>query len=224
MGGYGSTRWGYRARRCTIEESLRIRIPDLRRYLSDPEPQSLDWQWMTSGKRVASVHMAFSPANEQATLPRGRCRRSLTLSYSIVVSHYVPERFELPVEVWAEHLRFGGLRWWFVCPRCWRRRAALYLPTVAGARTWACRQCCGLRYHSQRLSPIHRTERKMRRIVARLDPNHTDFLEFPLLGKPKRMRWATFSRHHDAWQRADAARDSLYCPSLLRLLARLERY
>jgi len=38
--------------------------------------------------------------------------------------------------------------WWIICPRCTRRRDALYLPQ-AGSR-WACRECHDLIYASQR--------------------------------------------------------------------------
>src|SRR5262252_7042986 len=39
-------------------------------------------------------------------------------------------------------------RWWIVCPRCGRRRDALYLPP--GRTRWACRDCHDLIYASQR--------------------------------------------------------------------------
>src|SRR5262245_27197128 len=39
-------------------------------------------------------------------------------------------------------------RWWIECPRCGRRRDALYLPP--DATRWACRECHGLIYATQR--------------------------------------------------------------------------
>jgi hypothetical protein len=48
--------------------------------------------------------------------------------------------------------RFGGLRWWFVCPLavngrdCGRRVGKLYLPD--GARYFGCRRCHDLVYRS----------------------------------------------------------------------------
>ena len=43
--------------------------------------------------------------------------------------------------------RFGGLRYWFLCPRCGRRVGKLY-----HLERWACRRCHDLAYPSQRLS------------------------------------------------------------------------
>ncbi len=52
--------------------------------------------------------------------------------------------------VWYVHLgttspHFGGKRRWLVCPRCARRRSALYVEKTA----LACRTCLNLRYPSQ---------------------------------------------------------------------------
>lgn len=61
----------------------------------------------------------------------------------------------------------------------------------------------------------------MRRIVVRVDPAWDDILAFPLLGKPKWMRWATFSRHYAEWQRADQARNEAFNIQMARLLWRI---
>lgn len=42
-------------------------------------------------------------------------------------------------------LNFGGVRWWFSCPRCGRRCAKLYLPR---ASAFLCRMCHDLTYES----------------------------------------------------------------------------
>jgi hypothetical protein len=60
----------------------------------------------------------------------------------------------------------------------------------------------------------------MHRIVKRIDPVHRDYLEFPVVGKPKWMRWATFSRHYARWERANEQRDQLFEVKALRILAR----
>jgi len=40
---------------------------------------------------------------------------------------------------------YGGVRWWYVCPVCQKRRTALYL----SGSSMECRQCAGLHYPSQ---------------------------------------------------------------------------
>jgi len=41
---------------------------------------------------------------------------------------------------------FGGFRWWFICPQCWKRVAVLYRPP---RRTFfLCRHCHELTYES----------------------------------------------------------------------------
>jgi hypothetical protein len=41
--------------------------------------------------------------------------------------------------------KYGGVRWWYVCPVCEKRKTALY---VSGAAL-ICRQCAGIHYSSQ---------------------------------------------------------------------------
>jgi len=41
--------------------------------------------------------------------------------------------------------KYGGVRWWYVCPICEKRKTALY---VSGAAL-ICRQCAGIHYASQ---------------------------------------------------------------------------
>jgi hypothetical protein len=44
--------------------------------------------------------------------------------------------------------RFGGFRWWWRCPACFKRRGSLY----HRQRRWACRVCHQLSYTSQQVS------------------------------------------------------------------------
>jgi hypothetical protein len=66
--------------------------------------------------------------------------------------------------------RFGGLRWWFLCPQttdgkpCERRVGKLYLPP--GARSFGCRRCHRLTYTSCQES--HRYDSLFRRLARDL--------------------------------------------------------
>lgn len=47
-------------------------------------------------------------------------------------------------------LNYGGLRWWFACPACSKRRTDLYLPPYGDK--FLCRACHDLAYQSSRRS------------------------------------------------------------------------
>ncbi len=56
-------------------------------------------------------------------------------------------------------VHFGGMRRWFLCPRCSRRCGVLYC-----VKEFACRKCHDLRYLSQHESPRERMFRQLRKI------------------------------------------------------------
>jgi hypothetical protein len=113
--------------------------------------------------------------------------------------------------------QYGGVRWWFTCPRCGRRRRVLYAYTITGWHRFACRRCHGLRYYSQRESPQDRLARKTRKLWRRAGSK--DGCE-PWV-KPKWMRWATFSRFVLAGRAAQEAGDMIVLGHLGRGLARI---
>jgi hypothetical protein len=80
-----------------------------------------------------------------------RAQSILQLTYSLAVpGKQQPESVSYSVKMTAEPCRFGGLRWWFLCPLivngrpCTCRADTLYLPP--GARYFGCRHCSGLTY------------------------------------------------------------------------------
>ncbi len=54
---------------------------------------------------------------------------------------------EMTVAVVTTRVRSGGLRYWFLCPRCRRRVGCLYTPSPDSAHR--CRTCWDLKYLSQ---------------------------------------------------------------------------
>jgi hypothetical protein len=87
--------------------------------------------------------------------------------------------------------KFGGLRWWFVCPRLNRRVRKLYLP-LGGRHFWS--RAYRLVYASQRSTALDRAHRGQAKIKARLIGDH-DPREWDLPPKPKWMRWRTYQRY-----------------------------
>jgi hypothetical protein len=81
--------------------------------------------------------------------------------------------------------RFGGMRLFFVCPKCARRVAVLY-----GMSEYLCRHCHKLGYASQREKRGFRKLRKVQRIWERLGGD----LSSPVTVKPKWMHHKTYER------------------------------
>jgi hypothetical protein len=101
---------------------------------------------------------------------------------------------------------FGGRQWYFICPFMNRRASVLWKPP--GARYFACRQEWGPRvaYASQFETPVDRAHRGQAKIEARL-VDEFDQKEWDLLTKPKWMRWRTYNRAVEKFDRYEAILD-----------------
>jgi hypothetical protein len=102
--------------------------------------------------------------------------------------------------------RFGGEQWYFVCPYEDRCCSVLWRPPGAG--DFRCRQAWGRRvaYSSQFLDRTNRAHRGKAKIKTRLisDYNPDDW-ELP--PKPKWMRWSTYNRYVERFDRYEAILD-----------------
>lgn len=78
---------------------------------------------------------------------------------------------------------YGGSRPWFLCPRCGRRVALLYLLSHG----LGCRTCARLAYESQYEAPAWRLLNRAMRAQATFDRMFSE-------GRPKGMHWKTYSR------------------------------
>jgi hypothetical protein len=99
---------------------------------------------------------------------------------------------------------FGGHQWYFVCPVMNRRCSVLWRPP--GATRFCSRQAWDSRrvaYASQFLDPDNRAHRGKAKIKSRLigecDPD-----EWELPPKPKWMRWRTYNRHVERFDKYEA--------------------
>lgn len=203
MGGYGSTRWAGHRRHGTVEESHGIRVAHLRGCLKDLGAFSAMITWPTlAGCPVRSTVLTFG-AIAQGSSGRNRSR-ALTLRTECAGGADWTAR-EQATEVVGVPMRYGGFRWWFLCPQCLQRVSALYLPALAGARWFGCRRCYGLRYLTQRLEPVARLQTRMRRAAIRLHGQEWEdwFTQPP--PKPRWMHWATYERRVRAWEAASEA-------------------
>ena len=80
---------------------------------------------------------------------------------------------------------FGGLRVWFICPKCEHRIGVVYLGQIA-----ACRKCLELRYPSQSESKLTRSFRKRQQVDNELALR----LKNRAYRRPKGMHWRTYEK------------------------------
>ncbi|MGE4323669.1 MAG: hypothetical protein AB7E60_11660 [Sphingobium sp.] len=86
--------------------------------------------------------------------------------------------------------RFGGVRWWMICPLSGRRVRTLLLPP--GGDRFASREALGLSYRIERLTASDRPFEKLHRAQRRIGGG--DAMGAPLQ-RPKGMWRRTYARH-----------------------------
>jgi hypothetical protein len=114
---------------------------------------------------------------------------------------------------------FGGRQWFFLCPETNRRASVLWLPSraqhFASRHAWPGQ----VAYRSQFMTAMDRAylgmERIKRRLIGDLDPQ-----EWELPPKPKWMRWKTYHRFVERFERYEAMLDAGALSRVRRLLRR----
>lgn len=114
---------------------------------------------------------------------------------------------------------FGGHQWYFVCPVTNRRASVLWKPPGAtrfcSRQTWG-RQVAYLSQFSDRTARAHQGQARIkRRLIANLDPD-----EWDLPPKPPRMRWRTYDRWVQRFDRYEATLDFGTAELVARLLGK----
>lgn len=159
---------------------LRLDVRDLRRRGLLRIGNGFTWSWSRDGEQCASVSVAVT--DEPAVHLRYR-------------QNGEPAHDVLRLSRSACH--FGGSRDWFICPRCGRRVAMVYLTSVTG-----CRQCLRLRYQSQSEDSLGRSWRRTSRTLRKMGCDTDDSPR-----RPSGMRRRTYERLCDAWCREEEFRD-----------------
>ena len=94
---------------------------------------------------------------------------------------------------------YGGRRWWFLCPRTGRRTTKLFLPN-GGWHFWS-RRAYGLGYACQRDDRLSRLQRRAAKLNRQLGGEGWGSWDTPPT-KPKWVRWRTYERKYERWERA----------------------
>lgn len=76
---------------------------------------------------------------------------------------YQGKQYAYKIGITATPCHYGGLRHWFICPKCHRRASVLYC-----AGLLVCRHCIGANYQTQLMQPIDKLFRKVEKIRYRL--------------------------------------------------------
>lgn len=92
------------------------------------------------------------------------------------------------VNVVTTPCNYGGKRYWFNCPKCFKRVAKLYLRNSM----FFCRTCHQLNYISQQWNKSDIPLLRVRRLRSRLQWSQ-DVRDWPIYQKPKNMRYKKFS-------------------------------
>jgi len=180
MGGRGSGRRSTYSGKTETSDSMPLDIRKITRKGLLVHGSRFSWKWLVNDRQVAgiSIHVDFL--------------ESMLLSYR---KKSTGEVVEQRVQLQTTPCHLGGQRHWFSCPRCSRRVAVLYAP----GRYFACRQCGGLGYPTQKEGAGDRAATRADKLRKRMG------WEAGILngsgGKPRGMHWKSYQRlkdHHDA--------------------------
>lgn len=207
MGGFGS---GRPHGRDTIEECRSINVNRLHREGCLSTGWQGGWQWVQDGERVASITMHMEPAR-------------LVLSYRYCIDGGDWEDIREPVPIVRIPCRFGGSRFYFLCPgvvngvACKQRVAKLY----GADRYFLCRPCYRLAYASQSEGALDRTLRRANKIRMRLGGEPGMAARFP--NRPKDMWRRTYKRLRDTVTDAEMMADEAIAIRTAQLSSKIEQ-
>jgi hypothetical protein len=209
MGGLGSGRQYGGSRYLATERCYGLDLAALRRvgYVVPGREASGAWRWYTGDNPEPSGEV------EVAIDLRNLDDPAFRITYKVG-----DEPLEIRGCLVTSTPQYGGVRYWFACPRCGMRRRVLYAYPQLGRHRFACRRCHGLRYYSHRESRLDRLSRKAKKLWGRAGSR--DGREH--WQKPKWMRWATFSRLVLAGRAAQEEVDAIVLHQLGIGLARIQ--
>ncbi len=185
MGGYGSGRPG--SGHPTTDELLFLDIRYMRRAGFFQAGRSWShWgslAWSSRVKPSGNISVSV-PASETMYPPE------ILLVYRTKAPHepdWTDVRERVAIE--TTPCRYGGERAWFLCPRCFGRRAVLF--SVGGR--FRCRDCHGIAYSSTRETDADRAARRAMDLQKRLGGHKHGTIYAPG-PKPPGMHWKTYER------------------------------
>jgi hypothetical protein len=209
MGGFNS---GRRPTQPAVEDGLTLDPGQLLRHGNLPLGRhvagTLTWTRQPSGEHAGEI-------GYEADM-RDRDHASLRLQYSRTSWDGTKTVHDYRVELVTTIPPFGGVRWWFLCPRTGRLASKLYLPPGAS------RVAFRMGYQSQRRGPLFRAQDREARVVRKLGATYRRPLT-PRPPRPKWMRHKTYARLCGELERWQTAQDWAFVAATEGLIARAER-
>ena len=151
MGGLGSGRSCWRSK-SFVEETRFISSKWVKAHLLTLQQQSLQVSWNQGQTSLGSARVSIS--NPGQLCVQYKYRRSCESDWSAVCEF---------ISIQLSACRYGGVRLWFICPKCGKRIANIYVDTVV-----SCRNCLGLRYQCEYEDEMSRLQSKTRKIFDRI--------------------------------------------------------
>jgi hypothetical protein len=224
MGGAGSGWGGRGSRYLTVEQCYDLDLAELAKvgfFRRRDCKVSCPWTWTTRGGHrdgqvtTVQVEIDFRPDPSRY----GDAPRFAILYGTRPTDGSSPEEaLGVRGNMTTTEPRYGGVRYWWECPQCWRRCRVLYAYPAQGRERFMCRRCQGLRYYVHNESHpdrLHRRARKLYRRAGSRDGSEP-------WQKPKWMRWTTFSRLVPAGRDAEETADGMMLASLSAGLASIQ--
>lgn len=200
MGGYRSGRTGGQA---TVEgcASLILCADDITRPIREMM-RELGFRAIPDGRQVAIPwrRMGWSRRGEAEPWAVVEYRLELRAADGTAWLRYDVDHYgrrtgpqEYPVRMVTTACRYGGQRWWWLCPATGLRVSKLYLPN--GGTRFLSRGQGGYRlaYASQRHGQVDRMHARSRQLYARLRADYCSPSGYGWPPKPKGMRWRTYN-------------------------------
>lgn len=222
MGGFGSGRHGGRA---TVEGCRTLKLDvnritrEVRHKLCDvPEGATLEalrmgWTWTTRGETAPWARVLV-------TLRLDHWRGEARLQFDVDHDSRPTGSQDQTVQMETTPCRFGGRRWWWLCPATMRRCSTLYLPN-GGTRFLS--QGPGayrLAYASQSADAMGRSHARLARLHRKMGGDYA-YADDPPPSRPKWMRHQTYDRLVAQWEAQMERHDAIWIEGATRLLARI---
>lgn len=182
MGGSASGSWYRWSKKSTNENFHRFSISRLKELgvVDRQKWGSGNWQWTIDEEVVSSISYELNTLD--STNPWLRVHYTHTNS---------GDKHDYRIYLCTTSPHYGGVRWWFKCPRCYRRVGVLFLGNI-----FACRHCWDMAYASQNQRADSRyTDRAF--AIARKLGLEGNVIDGFWGEKPKGMHWKTFNQRKE---------------------------